>query len=85
MKNIYVEEYLGGLIEDAFLYHKTVQFDRNFILSLSWPLENFIEKSILKLHVSSAMASRKLNLHVLLAVTSRKGVCCVYISIRIFY
>lgn len=47
---------------------KGVQYDMNFILSFSCPLEKFIEKTKVKLHVSFAMASIQ-------------GVCCVYIYI----
>lgn len=30
---MYVEESLRGIIEDASLYHKSVQFNRNFIVA----------------------------------------------------
>ncbi|KAH0649114.1 hypothetical protein KY290_032505 [Solanum tuberosum] len=67
--------YVSGMIEVAWIYHKSVQFDtcsRALVSYFSCPLEYFIDGTKLKLHVSFAMASRQ-------------GVHCGYISRRIFY
>ncbi|KAH0760884.1 hypothetical protein KY290_016957 [Solanum tuberosum] len=54
--------YVSGMIEDAWIYHKSVQFDacsRALVSYFSCSLENFIDRAKLKMHVSFAMASRQ--------------------------
>ena len=72
VNSFYVKESLGGNIEDAWLYHKSVQFEVDFIFCLSYPLDYFVDRTNFKLHVS-------------FPTTSRKEFCCAYKSRRIFY
>ncbi|PHU01107.1 hypothetical protein BC332_30894 [Capsicum chinense] len=58
--NRYVEKYLRCVIEDAWLYHKSVQFDAysiDLISSLASPLEYFIDRVKLERHISSPTLS----------------------------
>ncbi|MCD9561062.1 hypothetical protein HAX54_020019, partial [Datura stramonium] len=62
VNNSYIKEFVSGVIEDAWLYHKSVQFDarfRDLVSPLPCPFEYSIDRIKLELHVSFPMTSRR--------------------------
>ncbi|MCD7468486.1 hypothetical protein HAX54_006741 [Datura stramonium] len=57
----HVQRFVGGTLEDAWAYHRSIQFDacfREFVSSLPCQLGYFIDRNKLERHVSFPMEAR---------------------------